>query len=57
MALDAGSQGEGLGEFDPRMEGFKIVGVGNAIGDGCFGCLEAGEDSQVIPDDEASRID
>lgn len=57
MALDAGSQGEGVGDFDPRMEGFEIVGVADAIGDGCVGSLEAGEESQVVPDDEATRID
>jgi hypothetical protein len=49
MALDAGSQGEGLGEFNSGMEGFEIVGVSDAIRDGCLGCLEAGEESQVIP--------
>ncbi len=57
MALDASFEGESIGKFNPRMKGFEIVGVADAIRDGGLRSLEAGEDSQVVPNDEAARID
>ncbi len=45
------------GEFDAGVKGFEEAGLGHSIGDFFFFALQAGERSQVIPDDQARRID